>query len=212
VRGVLVAFEGVEGSGKSTQAARLCDWLQSQGIPHVFSREPGGTPIGERIRDILLDAAHRGMDARTELLLYLASRNQHVREKVMPALRQGMVVVLDRYMDSSAAYQGYGRGLGEKLVSRLNKLATAGIRPDLTIVVDVPVKVGQERKPPAGLDRLEQEEVEFHERVRNGYLRLARRAPARVKVLDGSMARDELQTKVQSAVAALLNRKGILTR
>jgi len=210
MRGVLITFEGVEGSGKSTQAERLARWLTAQGVNCILSREPGGTGIGERIRGILLDPECRTMDARTELFLYLASRNQHVREKIIPALKAGVVVVLDRFADSSAAYQGAGRELGERVVSRLNKPALAGLKPHLTFLVDVPVAVGRERKALVGLDRLEQERVEFHERVRAGYIRLARRAQGRFRILDGAAPADELESLVRRHVTELLKRKGIL--
>jgi dTMP kinase len=148
MRGVLITLEGVEGSGKSTQAERLAKRLVTLGIPCLVSREPGGTEIGEAIRTILLDPRHRAMHGLTELFLYLASRNQHVREKVLPALASGKVVILDRYADSSAAYQGVGRELGEKLVARLNKLATAALKPDLTVLVDVS---GRDARSPMSL-------------------------------------------------------------
>lgn len=208
VRGVLITFEGVEGSGKSTQAQLLVEYLKEKGREVVFSREPGGTEIGERIRDILLDPDCRQMDARTELFLYLASRNQHVREKILPALRAGKVVVLDRFADSSVAYQGFGRELGERFVSRLNKLATRGLKPDITFLVDVPVMVGYQRKEKGKLDRMEQEEVKFHERVRNGYLRLARRAPGRIKVVAGEREPMEIQKEIRLLVDRMLERKG----
>lgn len=210
MRGVLITFEGVEGSGKSTQAERLHKWLQGQGVESILSREPGGTAIGEKVRDILLDPENREMDGLTELFLYLASRNQHVREKIRPALDRGMVVILDRYLDSSAAYQGFGRRLGERPVARLNKLAIAGLRPALTVLVDLPVKVGQVRKEATDLDRLERERVEFHESVREGYLRIASRARGRFRILDGRRPADDLERAVQSLVKQLLSRKGIL--
>jgi len=209
-RGVLITFEGVEGSGKSTQAGRLVKRLGTLGVPCLVSREPGGTEIGEAIRAILLDPRHRSMDGLTELFLYLASRNQHVREKVLPALEAGKVVVLDRFVDSSLAYQGAGRELGQKLVARLNKPAAAALKPDLTVLVDVPVRVGQERKESDNLDRLEQERVEFHERVRDGYLQVARRAPGRFKVVNGVLPVDELEGLVFGYVEELLKRKGAL--
>lgn len=212
MRGVLITFEGVEGSGKSTQADLLCRRLSGLGVEPMVSREPGGTGIGEAIRTILLDPANRAMDGRTELFLYLASRNQHVREKILPALQQGRVVLLDRFADSSVAYQGGGRELGERPVSRLNKLATAALKPDLTVLVDVPVKVGQERKRHTALDRLEREEVQFHERVRAGYLSLAKRAPGRCKIVDGTKPQADIETEVFRHVSELLKRKGILKR
>jgi len=209
-RGVLITFEGVEGSGKSTQAERLSKRLAALGVPCLFSREPGGTEIGEAIRATLLNPKHAEMHGLTELFLYLASRNQHVCEKVLPAISAGSVVVLDRFADSSAAYQGAGRELGDKFVARLNKLASAALKPDLTVLVDVPVSVGRKRKESDTLDRLEQERVEFHERVRNGYLRVARRAPGRFKVVDGTLPPEELERLVFRYVERLLKRKGIL--
>jgi len=209
-RGVLITFEGVEGSGKSTQAERLAKRLAGMGSPCLAAREPGGNEIGEAIRGILLDPGNKEMHGLTELFLYLASRNQLVREKVMPALNDGKVVVLDRFGDSSTAYQGFGRELGEKLVVRLNKLATAGTRPNLTVLVDVPIAVGRGRKASGVLDRLERERVEFHERVREGYLRVARRAPGRFKVVDGTLPADEIERSVFGHVEELLKRKGIL--
>jgi len=210
MRGVLITFEGVEGSGKSTQAERLAKHLAALGVPCLVSREPGGTEIGEAIRSILLDPKNQKMNGLTELYLYLASRSQHVREKVMPALEAGKVVILDRFGDSSLAYQGAGRELGEKPVARLNKLATADLRPNLTVLVDVPVNVGQGRKASGVLDRLERERVEFHERVRQGYLRVARRAPGRFKIVDGTLPADELERLVFSHVEETLKRKVIL--
>ncbi len=207
--GALITFEGVEGSGKTTQAQMLVAHLKSSGYQVVFSREPGGTEIGERIRNILLDTQLKGMHALTELFLYLASRNQHTREKILPALQAGKVVVLDRYADSSVAYQGYGRELGEKLVSRLNKLATTTLKPDLTILVDVPVRIGQIRKENESLDRLEQEDQSFHERVKAGYLQLAHRAAKRIKVICGNQPADKIQNEIRSQVERLLARKGV---
>ncbi len=210
MRGVLITFEGVEGSGKSTQAERLARRLAALAVPFIVWREPGGTGIGESIRSILLDPKNKEMHGLTELLLYLASRNQLVREKVMPALNEGRVVILDRFGDSSIAYQGYGRELGEKLVARLNKLATADVSPNLTVLVDVPVEVGRGRKASGVLDRLERERVQFHERVREGYLRVARRAPGRFKIVDGELPADELELVVFGHVEELLKRKVIL--
>ena len=210
MRGVLITFEGVEGSGKSTQAERLAGRLGALDVPCLVSREPGGTEIGEGVRSILLDPKHHEMHGLTELFLYLASRNQHVREKILPALAAGKVVILDRFADSSAAYQGAGRELGQKLVARLNKLATAALKPHLTVLVDVPVRVGQGRKVSDNLDRLERERVEFHERVRDGYLQVARRAPGRFKVVNGMLPADELEGLVFGYVEELLKRKGAL--
>jgi dTMP kinase len=202
----------VEGSGKTTQARLLVDHLRSRGMAVVFSREPGGTEVGERIREILLDPELKGMHRLTELFLYLASRNQHTREKILPALQKGEIVVVDRYADSSIAYQGYGRELGERFVSRLNRLATAGLKPDLTILVDVPVPTGQGRKAGEKPDRLEQELGEFHERVRAGYLKLARRAAGRWKVVAGEQPAEKVMMEIRSVVEDFLIRKGVLKK
>ncbi|MGB9742700.1 MAG: dTMP kinase [candidate division WOR-3 bacterium] len=212
MRGLLITFEGVEGSGKTTQARLLVDHLRSRGMAVVFSREPGGTEVGERIREILLDPELKGMHRLTELFLYLASRNQHTREKILPALQKGEIVVVDRYADSSIAYQGYGRELGERFVSRLNRLATAGLKPDLTILVDVPVPTGQGRKAGEKPDRLEQELGEFHERVRAGYLKLARRAAGRWKVVAGEQPAEKVMMEIRSVVEDFLIRKGVLKK
>jgi dTMP kinase len=210
MRGVLITFEGVEGSGKSTQAELLFQMLRTRGVDCILTREPGGTPIGERIRDILLDPACREMHAKTELLLYLASRNQHVQEKLLPALRAGKVVISDRYSESSFAYQGLGRDLTLQKTSRLNKYATGGLTPDLTIVVDVPPEVGRERMKGEALDRLESERLEFHCRVRDAYLQLAQRAPKRIKVLDGRKSQAELAKEVENLIVPRLVEKNVI--
>lgn len=211
MRGVLITFEGVEGSGKTTQAQFLYEHLRANGLEVLFLREPGGTEIGERVREIVLDPKAKNMDGVTELFLYLASRNQLVREKVLPAMNSGKIVISDRFADSSIAYQGYGRGLGERLVTRLNKIATCGVKPDLTILVDVPVKVGTQRKQ-GKPDRLEQERLKFHEDVREGYLRLAKRARGRIKIVNGEKSPDKIQADVYAIVEGLLKRKGFLQR
>jgi dTMP kinase len=185
--------------------------LQAQRLSCLLSREPGGTPIGERIRDILLDPASHEMHAKTELLLYLASRNQHVHEKLLPAIRQGTIAISDRFSDSSLAYQGKGRNLTLQKVSRLNKFATAGLQPDLVIVVDLPPELGRERMKNESLDRLEAEKAQFHEQVREAYLQLARRAPKRIKVFDGHKRPEPLHEEIKRTVMQLLRRKGLVS-
>jgi dTMP kinase len=150
------------------------------------------------------------MHAKTELLLYLASRNQHVQEKLLPALRAGKIVISDRYSESSFAYQGQGRDLTLQIVSRLNKYATGGLAPDLTMVVDVPPEVGQERMKGETLDRLESERLEFHRKVRDAYLQLARRAPKRIRVLDGRKSQVELAHEVENLIVPWLVEKGVI--
>ncbi len=186
-RGVFITFEGVEGCGKSTQAALLCEHLESKGFSVVCTREPGGTPISEAIRRVLLDPAHGTMVAAAELLLYAAARAQHVGERIRPALDAGGVVICDRFADSTTAYQCAGRGLGHDVVAQLHGIATGGLRPDITFVIDVPAALGLARAAKTGMpDRIEREQLAFHERVRGEFLRLASKEPDRIQIVDGT--------------------------
>jgi len=194
-RGHFITLEGIEGSGKTTQAARLKDLLVRKGLDVVVTREPGGSPIAEKIREILLDPRNRKMVALTELFLYEASRTQHVAEVIRPALEAGKTVICDRFFDASTAYQGNARGLDMETVERLNLLATGGIVPDLTIVLDLPAEAGL-RRLKRSRDRIESEAIEFHERVRQGYLKLARLYPDRIKVVDASGGIDDISLAV----------------
>ncbi len=184
---MFITFEGVEGSGKSTQARKLANYFEGKGLPVIFTREPGGTPIAEAIRSILLNKEYNSMYYLTELLLYAASRAQHTMELIIPALDQGKVVICDRYYDSTTAYQGYARGLDQEIINQINGLATQQLVPHLTFVIDVPVEVGLERiKDKRGdLDRLELEQISFHQKVREGFLILAHANPDRIKVIKG---------------------------
>jgi dTMP kinase len=193
--GILVTFEGCEGSGKTTQARLLHDHLASAGVSAVLSREPGGTPVGERIRRILLHRETEGIDPLAELLLYEAARREHVVQVVIPALESGAVVILDRFTDATLAYQGWGRGLGRPDIRRLNRMACGPVDPDVTFLVDVdPVEVGLSRSlarlKAAGEGtsegRFEAEDLAFHRRVRRGYRDVARREPGRIIVMDGT--------------------------
>jgi len=210
-RGVFVTFEGPEGAGKTTQIGRLGRLLDRRGIAHVVTREPGGTDLADRIRALLLDDANSGMHTRTEVLLMLAARSEHVENKIRPALVEGKVVLCDRFTDSTLAYQGYGRKEDLAVLRTMNAYATGGLSPDLTLVFDLPVEVGfaRVRKGREGLDRFEQAGRDFHEAVRRCFLDLVEAEPGRVKLIDASAPEDEVAAVVASVVLPLLARKGI---
>ncbi|MFA5787595.1 MAG: dTMP kinase, partial [Actinomycetota bacterium] len=202
-RGLLVVFEGVEGSGKSTQLEMLREELTRSGREVVVTREPGGTAIAERIREILLDTAAAEMVAKTEALLYAAARAQHVSEVVAPALERGAIVLSDRYLDSSLAYQGLVRGLGHETILELNRWASGDLLPDVVILLKVDPAVGLARAG-TDLDRLESEGLEFHQRVAKAFLTLAREYRDRYVVIDATGSPEEVQAQVRSAVAPRL--------
>jgi dTMP kinase len=207
-RGLFVTFEGGEGSGKSTQVGLLAEWLARRGVEVVTSRDPGGTPVAEAIRELLLDPVSAPMAATTELLLYVAARAQLVREVIEPAVESGKVVLLDRYDDSTFAYQGAGRGIGADDVRRVNELATRGLKPDLTVLIDLGAEEGRRRRRadsarPAE-DRMEGEEPRFHERVRDAFRRRAAAEPERFLVVDGRQSATTIQAEVRRRVQALL--------
>jgi dTMP kinase len=195
-----ITFEGIEGCGKTTQLQRLARRL---GPSAVVTREPGGTAIGRAIREALLDPANRAMAPETELLLYFADRAQNVAEVIRPALARGLTVLCDRHVESSLAYQGYGRGLALDDIRRLAALATAGLRPDAIVFVDVPVDVGLARVGRRGAhDRLEAERTSFHERVRAGFGALAAAEPGRWLRLDGTQPEEEVEDALWQGLAA----------
>lgn len=203
-RGLFVAFEGPEGGGKSTQLLRLAARLQTDGLDPIVTREPGGTPAADRIRDVILDAELR-VDPLTELLLYAASRAQHVREVIAPALEDGRIVLTDRFAAASVAYQGYGRGIDLAFVRSLNERVTDGLAPDLTLLFDLDPEVGLARVHERGtLDRLEGADVAFHVRVREGFLAQAEADPERWLVLDAGDGPGALESQVWDAIAPLL--------
>jgi len=185
-RGLLITFEGPEGSGKSTLIAAIAARLTERGEQPLLLREPGGTPIGERVRNILLDPASADMCPETELLLMVASRAQLVRERIRPALAAGMIILCDRFADASVAYQGHGRQLGEKRVHELNRVALDGLTPDLTFLCLLPPEQGLARLAGRGTDRLDREDLEFHRRVHAGYRAMADGGDPRFRVLDAA--------------------------
>ena len=202
-RGLLIAFEGGEGAGKTTQARLLAIWLREQGYDVIATHEPGATKVGMRLRALLLDTAHTGMSPRAETLMYAADRAEHVDSLIRPALERGAVVVTDRYVDSSLAYQGRGRNLPIAEIAGLNRWATGGLRPDLTILLDLPPMAGLVRRAPSA-DRLEAEPAEFHQRVREGFLAQARAEPQRYLVLDATRPPEQLSREIQDRIRDML--------
>ncbi|MDT7960481.1 MAG: dTMP kinase [Armatimonadota bacterium] len=191
----LITFEGIEGAGKTTLAQHLAEWLHAHGIPVRLTREPGGSTLGTHLRPILL---HEPLDAWTELFLFLADRRQHTLQVILPALEQGVWVLCDRYADSTLIYQGYGRGLDTELIRRLNAIATDNLTPDLTVLIDLPVEDALARANAP--NRFEAETRAFHERIREGYLELARAEPSRFLVLDGRQPLETLKASLELAV------------
>jgi dTMP kinase len=209
-RGLFITLEGMDGSGKSTQHRLLVKHLMKIGVPVKATREPGGTFIGEQIRTILLGSSTHGLAPLTELVLMYAARAQHLEEVVRPALARVEVVVSDRYNDASMAYQGYGRRLGNAAVQALDQLICGSTQPDLTLVLDLPARLalgrakGREKRRQSRRGRFEMESLKFHERVRQGYLAIARREPRRVKLIRADRPPNEVQAEIQRIVDAFL--------
>ncbi len=203
---LFVTFEGPDGCGKTTQIAQLAEWLRGAGHEVIDTREPGGTHIGDQVREILHAPDNRSMRSTAELLLYCASRAQLVGDVIRPYLERGGIVLSDRYADSSLAYQGYGRGIDLGTLRVILDFATGGLRPDLTLLLDLSVEEGLRRRKGSGgeWNRLDQETIEFHRRVREGYLTLARAEPDRWVVVDAARDVDEVQMKIRAAVEARL--------
>jgi dTMP kinase len=213
---LFITFEGVEGSGKTTQIQRLKKYLTQKGIRCKVTREPGGCSIGEKIRQILLNPDHREMVPATEFLLYEAARAQHVNEVIKPFLERDGVVLCDRFSDATLAYQGYGRGIDLKWIQRLNHLSSQGLQPDVTFLLDCPSDVGLERAIQRNRtlkqereERFEMEELKFHQRVRKGYLAIARKEPRRVKVIDTRQGEEKVFEKIQKIVDNLIKEKKV---
>ena len=201
---LLISFEGIDGSGKSTQCKMLYHELLDRGYGVHLYREPGGTTISEKIRDILLDRENVEMSPITEMLLYFSSRNQLISEKVLPALERGEIVLLDRFVDSTIAYQGYGRDLSLESIRKVAEVAIGALSPDLTILVDTPLDTAETRMDNRELDRLEAENVEFKERTRSGYLQLVKEEPHRFLLLDGRETIEVLKHSVIERVEQML--------
>jgi len=205
MRGRFITLEGSEGSGKSTNLAYIHQKLHQSGIDVVLTREPGGTPLGEQIRELLLDHRQQAMASDTELLLMFAARSQHLNELILPALEQGKWVLCDRFTDATYAYQGAGRGISEERIATLEQWVQGELRPDLTFFLDLPVDQGLaragERSTP---DRFEREKIDFFERVRQGYLSQAVREPQRYRVVDASVALEQVQAQLDTILADYL--------
>ena len=204
MRGLFITFEGIDGCGKSTQREPLAEQLKQRGFEVVVTREPGGTEIGEGIRRLLISDASIHIAPTTELLLYVAARAQHVAELIKPSVEAGRIVISDRYTDSTVAFQGYGRGLDLEMVAKLNRFATSGLVPDLTIVFDLDPAMARTRlgsRPVGGLlGAFDEQDADFHERMRSGYLRMAKSEPSRICVVDASGSAQETHSKVLALV------------
>lgn len=204
---LFITFEGGEGCGKSVQSRSLYKRLTLLAIPSVLTHEPGGTPLGRKISRWLKWTYDVDISPLAELLLFNASRAQLIGELISPNLEEGKVVICDRYTDSTVAYQGYGRGLDLEMVGAINDAATRGLKPDLTVLLDVPVEEGLARKRARGRDRFEREELAFHQRVRDGYLKLATRESGRWLVIDASQSRAEVSQIIWQRVSQLLSQQ-----
>ena len=200
--GIFISFEGLEGAGKSTQHRKLCDYLEEKKVKFVSSTEPGGTDTGNSIRNILIDKKFNNMKPVTELFLFSAARYQHVCEIIKPSLEKGYIVITDRYVDSTIAYQSYGRGLDLKLIKNMNRIATDGLYPDITFLLDISPEESMERllnrvaTTSKKLDRIEEERIDFFQKVRKGYLKLVKADRERFKILDAREDIEEIHRKI----------------
>jgi len=208
-KGFLVSLEGPEGAGKTSVLEVLIPILEDRGVEVLTTREPGGVLIGEKIREVILDPSHTEMDPKTELLLYIASRRQHLVEKVLPALAAGKLVIMDRFIDSSVAYQGFGRGLDIDAIDWLNEFATDGLKPDLTLYFDIEVEEGLARiaaNSDREVNRLDMEGLDLHRKVRQGYLSLLEKEADRIVKIDASLPLDQV---IENAQQLLFDRMGL---
>jgi dTMP kinase len=211
---MFITLEGIEGSGKTTQIRRLVEFLENRGVDCVTTRQPGGTRIGENIRSILLDPANSALEPLAELLLYMADRAQHINELIRPALKHGKTVVCDRYFDATLVYQGFARGLSTELIGQLHQLLFDDLKPDVTLLLDLPPQVGLERawrqlnngQRSGDESRFEAEAVAFHEKVRAGYLELARFEPERIRIIDAAQTPNQVFAAMRKIVSSFLKR------
>lgn len=204
-KGLFITIEGPDGAGKSTQIPFIKRFLEEKGYEVLLTREPGGTIIGEKIRDLILDKGHQEMSDVTEALLYAASRAQHVAELIIPAINEGKIVLCDRFVDSSIAYQGKGRSLGLESVRDINDFATVGLKPDITIFLDIDPEMGLKRvKATKELDRLEQEKLDFHRKVYEGYMELIHMYPERIKVISANQSIEEISKEIEIKLKTLI--------
>ena len=205
MKGFFVSFEGIEGTGKSTQAGLLSDFLIGKGFAVVKTAEPGGTLISRKIRELLLSLDSKGMAPLTELLMYNASRVEHIKEVIAPAIKRGDVVISDRFSDSTVAYQGYGRGLDLRIIDSLDVIATNRLRPDITILLDIDVETGLRRNREINkFDRLELEDISFHRKVREGFIRISEKEKDRVKLVECSGPLEAVHREIVEIISAFM--------
>lgn len=208
-----ITFEGIEGSGKSTQIKLVAGYLAKKNIPFIVTQEPSGTDIGRKIGGILFNREHHAMCAETEMFLFCAARAQHVREIIMPALEQNRVVLCDRFSDATYAYQGAGRGLDPEFIGLINDYSAMGLKPELTLLFDLPVEIGLQRatdrnnllKEPSSIDRFEREKIDFHQRIREAYLSILRKDPGRFRLIDANRDVNAIQEEVRKHVGDFIN-------
>jgi dTMP kinase len=205
-RGKFITFEGIDGCGKSTQMKAVAQRLEKEGHRLLLTREPGGTPIAEKIRNVIMSTENEEMVSECELLLYLAARAQHVREKIEPALKEGRIVLCDRFQEATFAYQGYGRALSMDVLRTMNAFATGGTSPDLTLIFDITVDLSRQRLQSMNkaTDRMESGSRSFYERIREGYQELARHEPSTIELVDGARPLDEITDRIYRRIADLL--------
>jgi dTMP kinase len=209
----LITFEGIEGSGKSTQIKLVAEYFVEKNVPIIVTQEPSGTDIGRKIGSILFNSEHYYMCAETEMFLFCAARAQHVREKILPALEQNKVVLCDRFSDATYAYQGAGRGLDHEFIRLINDYSAFHLKPGLTLLFDLPVEIGLQRatdrnnrlKEPSSIDRFERENIDFHQRIRDGYLNILRNDPQRFRLIDANQDVNAIQEEVRRHISDFIN-------